>query len=437
MNRLAIARVVAEIFFPQRSALQLDGHGYSPTILHRILHMAAVGSSFDQAQVSLEVVGELSISARQINKLAAEMGSELARERDERTACFVNQALPREHTAPATPVALAAVFGDGGRMQTRLPGQGPGVHDPHWRETKNASFHHMTCHAHDSDPQPELPECFRHQGYVEQLVRGLKKQKTHNPHDTGVADTSAPEMQLLLEEEEIPAWQPETTFRICLSSLATSDAFGAMMACEADAHGLFQARQGVYVGDGQAYNWTIHRRWFGDFVAVTDFVHVLEYVYEAAGACHEDRERRWRQYVAWARACWQGRVDEVIDELAQSHSSLGALPADDKVTPSDPRQRIAKTMTYLANNRERMDYPRYRRQGLPVTSSLAESLVKQISKRVKGTEMFWDHGTSGEAILQLRAAVISDGEPLSHWLSNRTISPYSPRCRTATLPAAA
>ena len=31
---------------------------------------------------------------------------------------------------------------------------------------------------------------------------------------------------------------------------------------------------------------------------------------------------------------------------------------------------------YLTNNKERMDYPRYRRAGLPLTSSPIESWVK-------------------------------------------------------------
>ena len=75
-----------------------------------------------------------------------------------------------------------------------------------------------------------------------------------------------------------------------------------------------------------------------------------------------------------------------------------------------------------------MDYPGYRRSGLPVTSSLAESLVKQVSKRVKGTEKFWNGGPSGEAILQVRAAVISDGERLQKWMYDRPISPFSLRC---------
>src|SRR5208283_551270 len=93
--------------------------------------------------------------------------------------------------------------------------------------------------------------------------------------------------------------------------------------------------------------------------------------------------------------------------------------------------------TYLSHNGGRMDYPRYRREGLPVTSSLAESLVKQISKRVKGTEKFWNDGASGEAILQLRAAIVSQDDRLAKFLRNRPVSPHSPRCRKPNLATAA
>ena len=157
--------------------LKIDGHGYSPTIMHRILHIAAVSSSFDQAAVSLQIVGELSISDRQINKLAAEMGGQLAAERDTQTASWLGQSLPRLKTQPETPIELAAVFTDGGRMRTRDPGKGRGVHNAHWRETKNASFHRMSTESHMDDPQPELSGCFCDQAYVKKLVHGLKSQK--------------------------------------------------------------------------------------------------------------------------------------------------------------------------------------------------------------------------------------------------------------------
>ena len=55
-----------------------------------------------------------------------------------------------------------------------------------------------------------------------------------------------------------------------------------------------------------------------------------------------------------------------------------------------------------------MDYPRYRRQGLPVTTAHTESLIKEVNYRVKGTEKFWNDPAGAEAILQVRAAVLSD-----------------------------
>jgi hypothetical protein len=218
-----------------------------------------------------------------------------------------------------------------------------------------------------------------------------------------------------------------------VSSLAESDDFGAMMATEADARGFYTAKKKAFVGDGQAYSWTIQRRWFRDFVPIADFVHVVEYVYSAAKVVSVDAPVRWQQYLEWASACWQGRVDDVLGALRDWQTQIGLPPEGETLSDTDPRKILQKTLTYLTNNRGRMDYASYRCQGLPTTSSLAESLVKQVSKRVKGTEKFWNDGVSGEAILQLRAAIISEGDRLEKWVQNRPISVFSPRCRPLPL----
>jgi hypothetical protein len=413
--------------------LKIDGHGYSPTILHRILHLAGVTSSFDVAEVALKVVGEIAISDRQINKLTSEVGEEMAADRDVRTRRYVEQPLPRQPTVAEVPLDLAAVFGDGGRMRTREPDRGRGVHQPHWRETKNAAFHRMQSRSFDEDPQVELPDCFRNQAYVEKLVNGLKCLKNENFQEgTDVEPLLAVGGETLAAPvQQSPPWQAKTVFHTCLSSLSGSDEFGAMMAAEADSRGFFTARKRAFVGDGLGYNWSIHRRWFPQFVPIVDFVHAVEYAYTAAKAIHGDAEPRWRQYLVLANACWQGRVDDAIAELRQWQSQHGLLPEESAIPEADPRNVVRATIRYLTNNRSRMDYPGYRRSGLPVTSSLAESLVKQVSKRVKGTEKFWNDGPSGEAILQIRAAVISDGDQLQKWIRHRPVSPFSPRCRQA------
>ena len=411
--------------------LKIDGHGYSPTILYRILHMAGVTSSFDVAEVALKVVGEIEISDRQINKLTSEMGQEMAAERDVRTQAYVDQPLPRKPAQVDVPVDLAAVFCDGGRMRTRQADQGRGIHQPHWRETKNAAFHRMQSRSFEEDPQPDLPDCFRNQAYVKKLINGLKSLKNEGREGDGDVEqsTAAGAATNEMSARKSPPWQPETLFRTCISSLASSDEFGAMMAAEADARGFFTARKQAFLGDGLGYNWSIQQRWFPEFVPITDFVHAVEYAYTAAKAIHTDASLRWQQYLKWVNACWQGRVHDVVEELHSWQSPLGPLPEGLQIPDSDPRKIMQAAARYLTNNRSRMDYPRYRRAGLPVTSSLAESLVKQVSKRVKGTEKFWNDGPSGEAILQVRAAVISNGDRLQEWICNRPVSPLSPRCR--------
>ena len=352
--------------------------------------MAGVTSSFDVAEEALKVVGEISISDRQINKLTSEIGQQMARDRDARTQQYVNQPLPRQARCVEVPVDLAAVFCDGGRMRTRQPDQGRGIHQPHWRETKNAAFHRMQSRSFEADPQPDLPDCFRNQAYVEKLVHGLKSLKKEGSEEESETQQGSSPAAASGDglAQELPSWQPETLFRTCVSSLATSEEFGPMMAAEADGRGFFTARKQAFVGDGLGYNWSIQQRWFPRFVPITDFVHVAEYLYTAAKAIHADAPSRWRQYVDWASACWQGRVSDVLVELDRWQQQLGPPPEGPQVPEHDPRRILHSTVTYLTNNRGRMDYTRYRREGLPVTSSLAESLVKQVSKRVKGTEKF-------------------------------------------------
>ncbi len=63
-----------------------------------------------------------------------------------------------------------------------------------------------------------------------------------------------------------------------------------------------------------------------------------------------------------------------------------------------------------------MRYDEYRRQVF--LDNHVESLVKQINHRVKGTEKFWSEEGS-EAVLQLRADYLSDGQPLEAFWERR------------------
>ena len=139
------------------------------------------------------------------------------------------------------------------------------------------------------------------------------------------------------------------------------------------------------------------------------------YVYAAAMAGRAF-SLGWDIYCRWAQAVWSGHVGEVLIELQLRQQELG-LPTDDDSEHS-PRYIVAIALRYLTNQQSRMRYDVYRRDGLPITSSHIESTIKQINRRVKGSEKFWSNG-GAEALLQLSADYLSETEPLAPFWRHR------------------
>ena len=129
------------------------------------------------------------------------------------------------------------------------------------------------------------------------------------------------------------------------------------------------------MGDGGLWIWTIHRILFPTFEPIVDFVHILTYVYLAAKALGGGTDAIWQRYLRWAEACWQGRVAEVLDELRRALEGTARPVESREEKPTDPYYVISKAIGYFEHNQPRMDYPRYRRDGLPVTSGRVESLI--------------------------------------------------------------
>lgn len=158
---------------------------------------------------------------------------------------------------------------------------------------------------------------------------------------------------------------------------------------------------------------------------------MLSYLFIAAKAVHEPAQDVWDQYLVWMRGCWQGEIDYVLEELTVWRTRLGEPPPE--ATDSDPREVLRITCQYLDNNRSRMNYAEYRRQGLPVTTAWMESLVKEINWRVKGTEMFWNNPDGAEAMLQVRAAALCEDDRLKAYLQSRLGCSFTRRPKSSTL----
>lgn len=394
-------------------------------LVQRLTRTAAETRSFARAAlVMAEAVG-VPVSAKTIERVVHDVGRELAQRRD---------ADPRSDAALAprseSPPQLAVVECDGGRIRTREPGHGPGVHRTAegWREDKNACLIRAVRTVSVEDPQPEPPESFSDPKHVAQIAEtealSVAAVVPKNPTAEGDLETSALSVS--------PAtWPPKRLVRTVLSSLAEAKTFGGQMVREAKRRRFFEAQAQAFLGDGLPWNWSIWKKHFAEFTAILDFIHVLSYLFVAAKAVHAVAQDAWDQYLAWMRGCWSGEVAQVIEELRHWQTKLGLPPED--VSETDPRAIVSKTITYLENNQSRMNYPEYRRQGLPVTTAWMESVVKEINYRVKGTEMFWNDPEGAEAILQVRAAALSDDDRLAGHLRTRPGCPFTRRPKTSKL----
>ena len=388
-----------------------------------IVEAAGKLQSFPDASYALHLAG-VEISARHVERLTHEIGGEMTQKRDDKVTQRRRRQLPER---VAMPPEVAAVEVDGGRLRTRAAGCGPGVHQAENKEDKIACLVSLQSDHHEQDPRPEPPESFTQPRRVQRLVREMKGLPGEHPTEAAEgAGPTRPEKKAPPVEES-----PRPLVRTCVASMQQARLFGRMVAAEAQERAFYRARRRAFLGDGLAYNWSIHKAYFPDFEPIVDFLHVLCYLYLAAWATGGEQARRWSVYLAWLRACWQGRASEVIDQLCAWQDRLGEPPEDEELSEFDPRLLVAAALSYLRNNRQRMDYPRYRREGLPITSSLVESLVGQFNSRVKARNKFWNRGEEqgAETILQVRAAVLSEDDRLSRHFAERPGSPYRRKAR--------
>ena len=313
--------------------------------------------------------------------------------------------------------SVAMVSVDGGRLQVRSDPAKPNP-SSHWRESKVSVFETYQSDVHQADPDPHVPRCFLDLKRTKEMVRGLGHALPVGlefgvEHQTRKPGRSPQTGRDRVARPGRPG-RPKRLVRSVLASRRGSEEFGPMVHQAAWERNFFAASRRAFLGDGLPMNWTIQQRHFGSFTAILDFVHALSYVFAAAFAGRPQAEGA-AVYQRWIQAAWSGGVATILAELEERSTALGSPPAE--CVEDDPRTLVFEALRYLKNNAGRMRYDRYRCQGLQIMTSAVESVIKQINRRVKGSEKFWSE-PGAEAILQLRADSLSETETMSHfWLA--------------------
>ena len=386
----------------------------SPAVLEKMVHAGTHASSFRQAAKDVQALAELEISDQRIMRATKRIGSERAAQRNGQVERFLKLPLPQQQRSPTDQVPpVACVEMDGGRIQIRdrkeehsSPEEPPDSSRKgrFWRESKVGCLLSMQSETHAEDLSPTIPAVFVDPRRMNEMSREIKGFSAE-------ADSS----EQAEEPTEVRRSRPEILVKTVVATREDIHVFGKQLATAAWQRGFAAADRKAFVADGLAANWTVWRKRFSRYTPILDFVHAVMYVYAAAMAGRAF-QAGWDIYCRWAQAVWSGRVDDVLSELIRRQEELG-LPNDDESDHS-PRQIVADALRYLTNQQSRMRYDQYRRDGLPITSSHIESTIKQINRRVKGSEKFWSTG-GAEALLQLSADYLSETDPLTPFWCHR------------------
>lgn len=198
-----------------------------------------------------------------------------------------------------------------------------------------------------------------------------------------------------------------------VSHLGEAEPFGWEWAALAEEAGVARARLVAVLGDGAKWIWNQTALHFPDAVQILDVWHASERLWEIGRLAFADE--------ASGKSWVQARLDELWKY--QTEALIAAL-SQLALCCEGARSKIAETIGYYENNRERMDYPRYEKLGLQVGSGPVESGCKQIvTQRLKGAGMRWREA-GAQTVARLRCLILG-GEWnafVRHWNTSAAAS---------------
>ena len=157
--------------------------------------------------------------------------------------------------------------------------------------------------------------------------------------------------------------------------------------------GYGKIRDIVLIGDGAAWIRNMCDEIFPDATQILDLYHLKENIYTYAKERFNQNEK---DYVPWA----EGVI--ALIEKGETDQALREIPEESVFKPKTVNLR-----TYIENNRDKINYPYYKKKGWFVGSGAIESANKIIvQRRLKQAGMRWSV-PGAQAVISLRCKVES------------------------------
>ena len=191
-------------------------------------------------------------------------------------------------------------------------------------------------------------------------------------------------------------------------AIETAEEFGRRMYAEASRRGWSRALLKVVMGDGAEWIWNIAELHFPGAIQIVDLYHARQHLWDVARKLYPHDEAKQK--------AWMKMHQKLLDR-GKIEKLVGALRVI-KPENAEIAEKVRTEADYFERNRERMRYPKFRRQHLFVGSGVIEAGCKTvIAARLKRSGMFWTV-RGANAIVALRCCQLN-GEFENYWEGRR------------------
>lgn len=186
-----------------------------------------------------------------------------------------------------------------------------------------------------------------------------------------------------------------------IATFADTAAFAPLLSTLAHRSGQHFAREVIVLADGAAWIWTLAAAQFPGSLEIVDYFHAKQHLFAVARTVLGEGTPETK---AWVKA---REAELFLDRVSAVVSAIGALPCRSR----EQQEMLEREQRYFRENAERMRYGSFRKKGYQIGSGVMEATCKRVvGQRLDEAGMHWRQ-ESAEAIVALRAAVLSSRPP--------------------------
>lgn len=201
--------------------------------------------------------------------------------------------------------------------------------------------------------------------------------------------------QTKLDENNRPIREESSTTYV--GKIETAEDFGKRINAEAVKRGIENAKRVCVIGDGAAWIWNIVEDNFPNAIQIIDLYHAREHYWECAKLVYPNKSKRLTQWTEKRKKeLDQGKVESVIKAIKRLRAKT-----------IEAEEACERAIGYFENNKKRMRYDKFRKEGLFIGSGVIEAGCKSIiGQRLKQSGMHWTV-SGANSILALRCILRS------------------------------